>query len=96
MRRIRHLPVREQVENLNRLLRGHYGYYGIAGNFHALQKMHRAVERYWYKMLGSRSREGRLTWEIFLRIKTRFPLLRPRLVLPYRELQAIAVLRING
>jgi hypothetical protein len=31
MRRMRHLPVREQVDNLNTVLRGHYAYYGIAG-----------------------------------------------------------------
>ncbi len=37
MRRMRHLPVREQVTNLNRFLRGHhYAYYGIAGNLRAL------------------------------------------------------------
>jgi len=51
MRRMRHLPVRVQAFNLNRVLRGHYDYYGIAGNFRALQKVHRFVERYWRKML---------------------------------------------
>jgi hypothetical protein len=51
MRRMRHLPIREQVDNLNTVLRGHYAYYGIAGNFRALQKVHRAVECYWHKML---------------------------------------------
>src|SRR6202162_1672455 len=64
MRRIRHLPVREQVDNLNTVLRGRYAYYGIAGNIRALQKVHRAVERYWHKMLCSRSRHGYLTWEV--------------------------------
>jgi hypothetical protein len=39
MRRMRHLPVGEQVNNLNVLLRGHYAYFGIAGNFRALQKV---------------------------------------------------------
>ena len=92
MRRMRHLPVREQAINLNRVLRGHYAYYGIAGNFRALQKVHRFVERYWRKMLSSRSRKGHMTWEVFHRIKTCFPLQRPKLYLPYRELQAIAVL----
>lgn len=92
MRRIRHLPVREQVSKLNQVLRGHYAYYGIAGNFHALQKVHRAVERYWRQMLCSRSRQGRLVWEVFHRIKARFPLQRPRLRLPYRALQSMAVL----
>ncbi|MCU7934546.1 MAG: group II intron reverse transcriptase/maturase [Candidatus Thiodiazotropha sp. (ex Dulcina madagascariensis)] len=92
MRRIRHLRVRVQAINLNRVLRGHYGYYGIAGNFRALQKVHRFVERYWRKMLNSRSREGSVTWEIFHKIKERFPLQRPRLKLNYVEFQSFAVL----
>ena len=92
MRRMRHLPIAEQVINLNRVLRGHYRYYGIAGNFRALQRLHRAVERYWYKMLCSRSRKGCFPWVVFHRIKARFPLQRPRLALPYRELQSLAVL----
>jgi group II intron reverse transcriptase/maturase len=92
MRRMRHLPVREQVDNLNTVLRGHYAYYGIAGNFRALQKVHRAVERYWHKMLCSRSWAGRIPWAVFHQIKERLPLLRPQLRLPYRELQALAVL----
>jgi len=86
------LPVREQVDNLNAVLRGHYAYYGIAGNIRALQKVYRAVERYWHKMLCSRSRAGGITWEVFHQIRERVPLLRPKLSLPYRELQAIAVL----
>nr|WP_209262603.1 group II intron maturase-specific domain-containing protein [Thiorhodococcus minor] len=92
MRRMRHLPLPEQVINLNRFLRGHYAYYGIAGNIRALQKVHRFVERYWHKMLSSRSRKGYIPWEIFHRIKARYPLTRPKLRLPYRELQALAVL----
>ena len=92
MRRMRHWPVREQVNNLNVVLRGHYAYYGIAGTFRALQKVHRAVERYWHKMLCSRSWAGRITWDVFHQIKQRLPLLRPKLYLPYRELQALAAL----
>jgi RNA-directed DNA polymerase len=58
MRRMRHLPIGEQANYLNQMLRGHYAYYGIAGNFRALQRVHRAVERYWRKMLSSRSWKG--------------------------------------
>jgi hypothetical protein len=43
---MRHLPVGEQAVNLRRVLRGHYAYYGIAGNFRALQRVNRIVERY--------------------------------------------------
>jgi group II intron reverse transcriptase/maturase len=92
MRQVRHLSIREQAEKINRTLRGHYTYYGIAGNFRALQKVHRAVERYWRKMLSSRSRSGGITWEAFQQIKERFPLLRPKLYLPYGALRAIATL----
>jgi RNA-directed DNA polymerase len=92
MRRMRHLSIRQQAHCLNQRLRGHYAYYGIAGNIRALQRVHRAVERYWRKMLSSRSWKGQIWWEQFQRIKARFPLLRPKLYLPYAELQAIAAL----
>ena len=92
MRRMRHLPVKEQVNNLNLVLRGHYAYFGIAGNFRALHRVYRTVERYWHKMLCSRSWKGTIKWSVFQRITAQFPLLRPKLYLPYRELQAIAML----
>jgi group II intron reverse transcriptase/maturase len=92
MKRMRHLTVREQSINLNRVLRGHYGYYGIAGNFRALQRVHRFVERYWRKMLNSRNREGKVSWEVFLKIKQRFPLQQPSLRLNYVQFQSLAVL----
>ena len=92
MRRIRHLPLREQVINLNRVLRGHYAYYGIAGNIRALQKVHAFVVNYRRKRLSSRSRKGYVPWEVLHRILARFPLQRPKLFLPYSGLQAIAVL----
>ena len=92
MRRRRHMPVREQADSLNQMLRGHYAYYGIAGNFRALQRVHRAVERYWRRMLSSRSWDGVISWVQFQRIKEHSPLLRPKLHLSYGELQAIAAL----
>jgi len=92
MRRMRHLSLQEQMNHFNQMLRGHYAYYGIAGNIRALQRVHRTVERYWRKMLSSRSWKGTIWWKQFQRIKEQFPLLQPKLYLPYRELQAIAIL----
>jgi hypothetical protein len=58
-----------------------------------LVKVYRAVQRYWKRMLCSRSWAGRrLTWEKYNQIKARTPLLKPKLRLPYPELQALAVL----
>jgi group II intron reverse transcriptase/maturase len=93
MRQIRHYRIGDQVSEINAVLRGHYAYYGIAGNIRALFKVYRVVKRYWRKMLCSRSRDGRrLTWDAFNKLDQRTPLLRPKLRLPYRELQALAVL----
>src|SRR5271165_6977413 len=92
MRRIRHDTISDQVDEINAVLRGHYAYYGIAGNIRALLKVYRAVERYWHRMLCSRSWAGLITWDVFHQIKQRLPILRPKLYLPYRELQTLAVL----
>ena len=89
----RHDAIKKQVGDINAVLRGHYAYYGIAGNIRALFKVYRAIERYWRKMLCSRSWAGRhLTWDAFNQIKERTPLSRPKLHLPYRALQSLAVL----
>jgi hypothetical protein len=93
MRRVRHHRISEQVSEINAALRGHYAYYGVAGNIRSLFKVYRVAERYWHRMLRSRSWAGAgLTWDAFHQIKQRTPLLRPKLRLPYRELQALAVL----
>ena len=64
MRQIRHHTISEQVGEINAVLRGHYAYYGVAGNIRSLVKVYRVVERYWRRMLCSRSWAGRrLTWE---------------------------------
>src|SRR6516165_2089618 len=90
MRRMRHLPIGEQANHLKQMLRGHYAYYGIAGNFRALKRVHRAVERYWRKMLSSRSWKGMIWWTKFQQLKARFPLPQPKLHFPYGALQGLA------
>jgi hypothetical protein len=92
MRRMRHLPLREQVEHLDQMLRGHYAYDRIAGNMRTLRKVHRAVEGYWRTMLSSRSWKGKVWWKKFRQIKERFPLLRPKLHFAYGALQALVTL----
>ncbi len=74
--------LREQVANLNQVLRGHYAYYGIGGNFRAMQRVRRFAERYWYKMLCSRCRNGLFRWEVFYRIMALWPLERALLAMP--------------
>ena len=92
MNQIRHFPVVEQQIRVNQLLRGLYGYYGIAGNFRSLQKLHRYAERCWRQSLNSRNREGSVPWSVFHKIKEQFPLLRPSLRISYAKFQTLAVL----
>ena len=89
---MRHAPLKEQAEQINQRLRGHYAYYGIAGNVGSLLGVYRHVERYWRAMLSSRSQKGYVRWETFLAIKRRYHLQRPKLSLPYARLKQYAVL----
>jgi len=51
MKEIRHCTIKEQAKKINEILRGHYNYYGIGGNFGSLQTLYRTTERYWFRML---------------------------------------------
>ena len=86
------LFLEEQVEKINQVLRGHYAYYGVGGNFKSLFMIYRYAERYWHKMLSSRSQKSYITWERFNSLKQVFPLQRPKLFVPYTRMKALAVL----
>jgi RNA-directed DNA polymerase len=92
MREIRHYSLREQVEKINQVLRGYYAYYGMGGNFKSLFMIYRFAERYWHKMLCSRSQKSYITWDKFNFLKQVFPLQRPKLSVPFAKMKALAVL----
>jgi group II intron reverse transcriptase/maturase len=58
-----HEPLREQVEQLGRKLKGHFGYYGITGNFASLQGFRREVIKVWRKWLARRGDPKGMSWE---------------------------------
>ena len=82
MRRARHLPVAVQAATLGQKLRGHFGYYGIAGNSRAINRFAHAARVLWRKWLRRRSQRTKLDWDAFNRLLARYPLpparLRPR------------------
>lgn len=75
----RHWPVESQRRALNRMLGGHYDYYGQRTNFASLRQVYRRVAGLWRKWLGRRSQRGHLTWEAFNAFLRRHPLRRPRI-----------------
>ena len=74
LRSVRHLPVSEQSRMLGSKLRGHLGYYGVAGNSDSLSRSFYEVRRLWKKWLGRRSQRGGMTREMFNRLLLRNPL----------------------
>lgn len=59
----RHEPMLEQVAALGRKLKGHFGYYGLTGNYQALQRFRWEVIAIWRKWLARRGDPQGMSWE---------------------------------
>jgi len=92
IREAMHWKVGAQIDRINRTLRGHYNYYGMGGNYHALAKVHYLAVTYLKKMLSRRSQKGNITWELFNKITEKYPILRPYIKIPYTEFRRFAML----
>jgi group II intron reverse transcriptase/maturase len=78
-RRHRHEPVREQWTALKRKLLGHFGYFGITGNYQALCSFWFRVIGVWRMWLSRRSQRASTSWEGMKRLLERYPLPQPRI-----------------
>lgn len=76
-RRMRHWPLRDQHRRLTQMLRGHFAYFGITGNYDRLSDLLYHVRYCWRKWLSRRSDRRNLPWAAFGRIEARFPLATP-------------------
>jgi len=72
-RRRMHAPLPDQHRWLCSVLRGHYRYYGLPSNWHALDGFYDEVRRGWFRALRRRS-QRRLTWDRFNQWLACFPL----------------------
>jgi group II intron reverse transcriptase/maturase len=75
-----HLSIREQHQKLTEKLRGHYGYYGIIGNFYGLLQFREEARGIWRRRLSRRRRGKPMTWSRFARLEERYSLPRARVV----------------
>jgi hypothetical protein len=75
-----HLPIEEQYRTLKQKLLGHYGYYGITGNFFSLQEFLEGARKTWKRWLSRRRRDGPMPWNEFLRLEKRYRLPAARVV----------------
>jgi len=92
MREAMHWRVEEQIEKINQIIRGHYNYYGIGGNYQSLVKIYDKARWFLKKMLSARSWKGKVTWNLFDQIMKKYPILRPYIRIPYVEFSKYAML----
>ncbi|MEE8292175.1 MAG: group II intron reverse transcriptase/maturase [Candidatus Tectomicrobia bacterium] len=76
----RHNKVWWQHEKLVLKLRGHYGYYGITGNFQGVQQFRFGVIRRWRKWLSRRSQRSHIGWVRFAGLLKHYPLPQVKIV----------------
>jgi RNA-directed DNA polymerase len=82
-RAMRHWLLREQHKRLGQMLKGHYAYFGISGNYERLANLHHQARRCWQKWLSRRSNHSPVTWAAFERVLEHLPLPRPRIIHRY-------------
>ena len=80
-----HHAIREYWPTLVKKIKGHYQYYGIAGNAERIAAFYQAVRRRWQKVLGRRSQRSRMNWGRMALLLRRYPLPPPRVVHPWRS-----------
>lgn len=61
-------PIAVTMRLINLSLVGHYNYYGVNGNFHAIQSFYKYVKYAAYRMLNRRDQKGKFPYTKFLRV----------------------------
>lgn len=76
-----HEPVKWQWQILTTKVRGHYGYFGITGNYKALERFRDRIKDVWRRWLRRRSSSRvRISLPTMNRLLERYPLPAPRIV----------------
>ncbi len=81
-----HIPVKDQWRWLSAVLRGHYAYYGLTGNYRAMKRFLQEVEALWQRALARRSQKARMFGPRFFKLLRRFPLPGPTIISPQRAI----------
>jgi len=82
-----HGKLSEVIKALNQKLRGHYEYYGISGNFVGIENFYKYVVKAVRRTRNRRSQKGKLTWEKYLSLLEKYPILKPKLYVNIWQMQ---------
>ena len=61
-------PLAETIKIIAAALRGHCNYYGVNGNFHAIQNFWKYLKYATYRMLNRRDQKGKFKYKKYLRV----------------------------
>ena len=61
-------PVADTMKTLAAVIRGHCNYYGVNGNYHAIQNFWKYLKYATYRMLNRRDQKGKFRYEKYLRV----------------------------
>ena len=61
-------PVADTMKTLAAVIRGHCNYYGVNGNFHAIQNFWKYLKYATYRMLNRRDQKGKFRYKKYLRV----------------------------
>lgn len=79
IKRHRHQRSAKLMEQLKRKLEGYWGYYGVTGNSHSLQKFWWQAVKLLYKWLNRRSQRGSYSWKGLYAVLAAFGIKGPRI-----------------
>ena len=61
-------PVADTMKTLAAVIRGHCNYYGVNGNYHAIQNFWKYLKYATYRMLNRRDQKGKFRYKKYLRV----------------------------
>ncbi|MGM8365630.1 group II intron reverse transcriptase/maturase [Virgibacillus sp. W0181] len=73
------------IDKLNRILRGYYNYYCVAGNSKMVARFREDVIQLMFKWLNRRSQRRSYTWGNFNKVLKKHPIIRPRVMTTFRD-----------
>jgi group II intron reverse transcriptase/maturase len=73
------IPTKEWWKTLKAKLRGHFGYYGVSGNYPAIKRFYILALKLVHKWLNRRSQKKKMSWSKLYNYLTLYPLPQPRI-----------------
>lgn len=86
-----HLPLEYQARYLNSVLRGHFNYFGLAGNGSSLSNFRHKVIRIWRRTLSRRSQVSNVKWDTMDKLIADHGIITSKLRIPYQKLGSYVI-----